>query len=84
MTNPKFNKTTLCIFNIIVIIIDKFIDDGWWWIIEHQSCRINNIDIICWGVSPFPTYVLTLFAFLITCATLYYDYKYVKWYLCEK
>jgi hypothetical protein len=84
MKKPTFDITALCIFTIVTIIVDKFIYDGWQWILEHQTCKINNIETICWGVSPFPTYALTLFAFFLTYITLYYDYEYIKWYLYER
>ena len=83
MENKYFPSIAIFLTSI-VIIIDKFTYDGWQWIVEHESCKIGGIEQICWGVSPFPAYLFTLIAFLITCFGMWYDYQYVKWYLYER
>ena len=59
----------------IIAIFDWFVYSGWGWILEHNTCTINGISGICWGVSPFPTYVITMIAIILTLLWCIYFYN---------
>lgn len=63
---------------IIIALFDWFVYSGWVWISEHNTCNINEVAGICWGVSPFPTYIVTIIAIVLTLAWCSYFYDLVK------
>ena len=62
---------------IIIAFFDWFVYSGWEWILEHNTCTINGMSGICWGVSPFPAYVITIIAIILTLLWCIYFYNLV-------
>ena len=59
---------------IIIAIFDWFVYSGWVWVLEHNTCIISGVSGICWGVSPFPAYVITIIAIILTLSWFIYFY----------
>jgi hypothetical protein len=68
------------IIGIFVATFDWFGYLNWQWVIDHETCIVHGLNgelvtTICWGVSPFPMYILTLLCILVT---VIYIYKIVR------
>jgi len=65
------SKFFLIASGLVITGFDWFILSIWQWVAEHNTCIMMDMtgkafSTICWGVSPFPLYILTFISIVIT------------------